>query len=661
MHPVRFRRPGSALIAALVVLTASAAAQNAAAPVSAVDRTIRSEAFVTPPDPIASAVLAPRYLNVTLSDASPDGRSFLNEVGDGPVTMDRFSKPFHELGGLFVDFRANRDRVLTIRSNVGLEIVSGADGHRTTVAIPRGSRISNATWSPDGKSVAYYVHSDDATHIWVADAASGKARQLTRTPVLATLWTSFGWSKDSKRIVTVLVPDGRAAMPTPPAVPPGPRVKLAEESDKNRLRTYASLMSTPYDQELLEYHATGQLALIDAARGTVTKVGAPTMIDEVDLAPSGNHLLVTRMVKPFAYVVPVSSFGRIEEIWDLSGKALAQVDDRPLNLGVDTTRTPSAPGVGGGEGSARRREIVWRPDGQGLSFLEQEPARPGDTTAADAGAGTGNGNARNRRKDRLMQWLPPFDSGSAKVVFESDTRMSNHRFSPDAGTVFLSERTGQNQHEYAVILSDPTKKLTLARYRADDLYANPGSLILRGEPLPGGGGFGGGFGRRSNAGAIVEVSADGQSAYLYGTAYDKNPLAAGPRTFVDRVNIRNGQKTRIYESDNNNVYERVLAYQDLDTKKLVVSRESETDVPQSYLRDGDRLTQLTQNQDYTPDLTKAPKERFIVERPDGFKFLVNVTLPPGYQQGTRLPAMFWFYPREYAGQEVYDRGARTFN
>ena len=63
----------------------------------------------------------------------------------------------------------------------------------------------------------------------------------------------------------------------------------------------------------------------------------------------------------------------------------------------------------------------------------------------------------------------------------------------------------------------------------------------------------------------------------------------------------------------------------------------------------------------TPDLTRAPKERFIVERPDGFKFRVSVTLPPGYQKGTRLPAIFWFYPREFATQDDYDRGIRTFN
>ena len=58
-------------------------------------------------------------------------------------------------------------------------------------------------------------------------------------------------------------------------------------------------------------------------------------------------------------------------------------------------------------------------------------------------------------------------------------------------------------------------------------------------------------------------------------------------------------------------------------------------------------------------MTAAPRQRFTVERPDGFRFLVNVTLPPGYREGTRLPAMFWFYPREYDGQESYDERGRT--
>jgi dipeptidyl aminopeptidase/acylaminoacyl peptidase len=85
-------------------------------------------------------------------------------------------------------------------------------------------------------------------------------------------------------------------------------------------------------------------------------------------------------------------------------------------------------------------------------------------------------------------------------------------------------------------------------------------------------------------------------------------------------------------------------------------------VGQQFLRASGREIQLTQNVDYTPDLTKARRESFIVERPDGFKFKVNVMLPVGFQPGSeKPPAMFWFYPREFAGQEEYDRGARTFN
>ena len=84
--------------------------------------------------------------------------------------------------------------------------------------------------------------------------------------MLATLVTSFDFTKDGKQIAAVLVPDSRTAMPQEPVSPPGPSVKLALETDKNRLRTFPSLMSTPYQEQLLEWHTTGQLALVDVAQ-----------------------------------------------------------------------------------------------------------------------------------------------------------------------------------------------------------------------------------------------------------------------------------------------------------------------------------------------------------------------------------------------------------
>jgi len=647
--------------------------QQPAAPATWADEVLKQETYVTPPKELADAVLTPRYLNVTLTNLSPDKKWFLDEIGDGPVLMKTFSKPYHELGGLFVDFKANRVRTLTIRNNVGIQIISAADGSKRSIQLPPGARVSNAVWSPDSASVAFLMLSDDATHIWIADAATGKSRQLTKTPLLATLVSTFEFTNDAKQIAAVLIPDGRTPLAQPPSAPTGPTVKIAD-ADKNRLRTFPSLMSTTYEKELLEWHTTGQLAFIDVQKGTMRKVGQPAMIRAIDVSPDAKFARVTKMLKPFSYDVPVSNFGSVEEVWDAAdGKMVAKIFDRPINLGVQDDSQPPAdpPAAGGGRGGQNqtgKRELAWRADGQGLTFLEQEPAPPGESGRAGRGRGAAAEGGRSgrppQRKDRLYQWTAPFDDSSKKVIFESDTRMTGVRYSPDMKMIFFSERNGQNTVEYAVTLAEPAQRYTLARYAADDVYANPGTLVgVRGTVSSGrgAGAGGGGRGAAPDGGGPVQLSADGASVFLQGSTYDKNPSDVGPKSFIDKVAIKTGEKQRIYESENANVYERVSSILDADARRVVVSRESPTEITQQFLVDGGRRTQLTKNQDYTPDLTRAHVERLIIERPDGFKFRTTVTMPPDYQKGTRLPAIFWFYPREFEDQESYDRPDRTFN
>ncbi len=365
---------------------------------------------------------------------------------------------------------------------------------------------------------------------------------------------------------------------------------------------------------------------------------------------------------------------------------LAKVTDRPINLGVqDDTPPQPDPGAaaGGGRGAQQqgKREIAWRADGQGLSFLEQEPAPAGDGNGAgrrgagaqaanddqDAPGARGGRGTQAQRRDRLYQWTAPFDEASKKVIYENTTRMTGVRYSPDMQVLFFSERAGQNAVETAVYLNDSARKLVLARYRAEDVYANPGSLIsTRGTAGGGGrgaGGGGGGAGGRGGGGGSgpVQLSADGQSVFFQGTQYDRNPNDVGPKTFIDKVAIKTGEKSRIYESSNSNVFERVTSVLDIETGKYIISRENPAEVQQQFAVDGARRVQITANRDYTPDITKAKIERFTVERPDGFKFRVTVNLPQDHQPGTRLPALFWFYPREYQDQESYDRPDRTFN
>jgi dipeptidyl aminopeptidase/acylaminoacyl peptidase len=254
------------------------------------------------------------------------------------------------------------------------------------------------------------------------------------------------------------------------------------------------------------------------------------------------------------------------------------------------------------------------------------------------------------------------------VLFENNTRMNGLRYSPDMQTIFFRETAGTGTTastiEVAVNLAEPTQRYTLARFRSDDPSANPGSLV--GVRAGGGGGArgGGGGGARGGGGGgggPVLLSPDKTSVYYQGTLNDKNPEQVGPKTFIDRVVIRNGEKKRLFESDNKDVYESVATVLDPEAGRFVIERQSPTTPPQFFLLDGGTRKQLTENRDLFPDLTSAPKLRVPVERPDGIKFSVSVMLPPGYQKGTRLPAIFWFYPREFTDQDAIDRPDRTLN
>ena len=67
-----------------------------------------------------------------------------------------------------------------------------------------------------------------------------------------------------------------------------------------------------------------------------------------------------------------------------------------------------------------------------------------------------------RRKDRLYQWVPPFDSSSRKVLVESDNRIAEVLFAEDGRAVFAAENANGVAHVYAVYADDALR--ALARY-----------------------------------------------------------------------------------------------------------------------------------------------------------------------------------------------------
>jgi dipeptidyl aminopeptidase/acylaminoacyl peptidase len=613
---------------------------------------------------VAKLVTAPRELNSTLSQQSPDKRHFLATHAAGLGSEQQFGKPHYYLGGLQVDYRANRARVLTTRGLAAIEIVDAESGARTKVAIPAGASASSPAWSPDGSRLAFLANFDDASYVYVADAKSGSARRASSRPALPVLTTTLDWTPDGSAVYAVLVPEARMPLPKEPAVADGPLVRLTEPGTKKKTRTYASLLEGPYEKALLEYYGTGQLARIDARGGAVRNVGAPALINAVDVGPDGQYLRVTVMEKPFSYLVPVSTFGTEEQLWTTDGRKVTTLAERPLREGTSGDDGPRT------DADSGRRAIAWYPGG-GLAYLLQDPAPKRGAARGAARADTsemasGDSTRASRRKDRLYVWPAPFDSASAKPIVTSDNRVADFVFTTDGKWVVLSESANNLAHTYAVSLADPSAKKTIYRARGAQVGFGGGSR---------GGNRGGGSaddGFYTNPGAVVTrqgvggqralVSADGQSVYLEGTRYDRNPRAVAPRTFVDKVALASGTKTRLFESDSA-VFESDPTPLDDDFARFVVTRETETTVPDQWLRDraSDKLTRITSNRDVTPEVTRMERRTYEVTRADGYKLWTTVTLPPGYRDGTKLPALFWFYPYEYTDQASYDRTKRTFN
>ena len=677
MNPAAaFARRIGGIAFGIVLLGSTLRAQNPAAnstdpaaELAASRARLAAETYVQPAPEIVKLVTAPRQQNALLSLQSPDRRWFLREEGLGMPSVTSFGKPHYYFGGLQVDPAANRARVLTTRGAGSLDAIDALTGQTRPIEIPAGATVSSPVWSPDGKQVAFIANFPQGSHAYVADLATGKSRDVTppRAALLATLVTTLSWTGDGTTIVTVLVPDGRGPEPVAPAIATGPRVRLWTDTLKSPQRNFASLLVEPFDQTLMEYYVTGQLATIEVRSRAVKKLGAPAMISAVDPSPDGKYFRVTTMRKPFSYIVQYTSFGEVEEIWDGSGKVLAEVVKRPLRESADTSDTP---GPRRNEGS--KRSLAWMPTGEGLYYLE---AIPGSRGTGDSAAATNTGRpggTSTTRPDRLVRWMPPFGTGDTTVLYRADGPVSQVALSEDGTMAFFGTTRNGTGELYAVRFAQPDKRYTIVRQRA---Y----TPVIAGRTAFGGGGGGGGraggndslafytnpgaltTARGSRGAAVVMISRD-SAVFLAGTRYDPNYLGNIPRGFVDKVSIATGSKIRIYEGPAD-VSETLSAPLDADFSAAVVVRESPTEVPNAYRRDlkSGTLTKLTDAKDLTPEFTSLVRKWIVVTRADGIHFVVRLTLPAGYQTGTRLPGMLWLYPYEYTDQGGYDRSLRTTN
>jgi dipeptidyl aminopeptidase/acylaminoacyl peptidase len=694
-HRMRWMRRVFTAVAGATFLASHAVAQS---PIGQSDHDLlTTETYVRPPAVVDRIIMAQRT-DITFVQPSPDRKWFLKSPGLDRGDVAQFGKPHIYLGGIQVDAHANRARSLTTSTHLGLMLVDPRTNTTKMIETPKGASISSQVWSPTGTQVAYIANFDDASHVFVADVATGKSVQVTKTPLLATLVTTLEWTADGKSIVAVAVPEARGPAPVhgKNGIEDGPEVRLSESRVIPQV-IHPSLLEDPHEKAMLKYYTTGQVVLIDVKSKAARKIGAPGMIRAVDASPDGQFFRVTQMTEPFSYLVPVTNFGSVQELWDLSGKVVATLNKQPLREGESAgdADVPAGGGRGGPQQTASdtgKRNINWNPVGPGLVYYESVFAAGGNGAggaagaaaaaapagggrggrgggrggaAAPAAAGRGTAPARPAPTSvRYMSWVAPYGAGDTRLIYEGSGQLSNVAFSYDGKTMFVSDSG-------AVIVlrsADPSKRYNLGR----------------GVTVPAaGGGRGGGGGAFGAAGAdtgttggalatkrgpngvpVVIVASDNKTVYLSGTrAPGANWVTQAPRPWVDRLDFEGGTRNRLFESPADTYDEFVTALDD-DYFAYIYTHESPTVIQDAYLRDAKAgtSTQITHAKDVAPEVSGAQHKRIQVTRlRDGIKFWVDLTLPADWKPGTRLPGIIWFYPREYTTQAEYDRSRYTTN
>jgi dienelactone hydrolase len=605
------------------------------------------EDYLLPPDIVQNILHRDSHFDV-LSNLSPDKDHVMIPVREDFSSLELMMQKTYRLGMLEICPNVNREWRLSTYGIKGLKIFSIAQKKSWVVQLPKNILISDMVWSPDGKKIAFLSHLRQGSQVWITDVESGKVEAIHEAFVMATLTGRRRYRRDvisspsqmlqwtpNGSVITLVVPENRGAEPKRDPIPDSPIIRHTREK-ATPTPTYPFLLRTSYDRELFRYYTTAQLAELVPGK-PLRAIGDPAMYMNVSLSPDGLYILAEKLTEPFSFIVSYSDFPRDLVVMDMDGEILSSIRRIPLQE-VAARRDRNGPL------DDLPRDVAWRPDGKGLSFLWRVP-KTEEGKSKDEEEKDKNNNGLER-KDRLMLLSPPFDLDRAEVIVSSQKKFEEISYGVDGRYAFakISGRGEDFEKGTDIVAYDlgktPPKRIVLLKdIEEENPLEMPGNIL-----------------RTMSGNGVISAltSSDGGAIYLQGEGYRKDFIN---RPFIDRIEIETGKKERIFESAAD-MYERPLVALDGDLKAIVVSRESRTVFPDSWLwKEGGSVMRLTSNRNPFPEFADCKREDFVFERRDGLEIRGHISLPVGYQSGEKVPAVFWTYPREYGSFKEYERAA----
>ncbi len=564
-----------------------------------------STGYQMPPAAIAGLIDAAPTPGISLS---PDNRWMMLLEREELPSIEEVAQEELRLAGVRINPRTNGPSRVSHFSGIGIRPLA-ADGKEIPIqGLPENLKITNASWSPDGSSIAFLQTTNEGVELWVIELASAKARRLTGSVVNAALQGGYAWLSDSKALIFKQIPANRGAIPAKLEAPLGPTIQ-SNEGEAAPVRTYQDLLSNQYDEALFEYYTTSQLSLLELASGKVTPL-ATGIISGFSPSPDGRFALVYQINKPFSYIVPYYRFAQTATIYDRSGKPVRQVADLPAAENIPKGFNAVSEGP---------RSFTWRSD---------HPASLYWVEAQDGG----DPQKEVAVRDRQFYLEAPF-IGQPKEGISFSLRYGGVTWGTDGLALayeswWQTRRTITRQWQPA---RPAAEAVVLFDRSSEDRYNDPGQFATM----------------RNNWGQSVLLTADGGSSlFLTG----QGASAEGNRPFVDKFNIGTKKSTRLWRSEAP-YYETPVSIVEADKGLVLTRRESNHEPPNYFLRNlsNMQLTQLTHFPNPFEALSGVSKDLIKFKRADGLEMTGTLYLPVGYDKTRdgRLPVLMWAYPREY--------------
>src|SRR5580765_2484582 len=625
---MRFQRVLNFIFAAALIVCTTCLSMAAQSKPSASNATSApangASGYNKPPQDILDVMNAPAP---PAPDVSPTHDTILLVSRQEYPGISRVATPYLRLAGARVEPKNHSKHdtaggygITPCARNIDLVHIAG--GTQVHLALPAGACPGFPIWAADGKRFAFANIALESVELWVGDAKTGEVHRVPGVRLNPMFNGEMLWMPDQKTLLVKLVPKDLGAPPAEPIVLAGPSI---QETDgrKGQSSSYEvrDTLSNTHDEDLFDYYAVSQLALVNATTSAVTPVGKPANYESLNPAPDGRHILVTAIHKPYSYVTTYDRFPKEVEIWDVADRshvAAHTIASLPLADRVPVRGVPVGP-----------REFSWR---------STEPATLVWAEALDGG----DWNVKVPARDKVMLLKAPFTSPAVEIA-QTEQRLVSIWWGEQKNTAVLNE-LDFNRHWWKsqIINVDDLqqKPRVLWELSADDRYKSPGSPVFR---------------RLANGAEVFRQ--DGDSIYLAGAGASPD----GDRPFLDRFNLTTLKSERLFRSDKDS-FERFLAFAGPDAKTFLTWHQSPVDPPNAFQRTlgpsvdapageagfASTSVAVTRIPDPTPAVREIKKRLVKYKRADGLDLSFTLYTPPGYQEGTRVPTILYAYPLDYA-------------